>query len=636
VEGALQVMEAQLFLLEAGVCRMEDVCGRQRRTIRYVTAHPDLQFVSATATENKSATIKLECARPSVLLLRLAFGERYQMAFDRTSLLEVAEPALYDRGWTTTGVCIIYAIASAENTERRVEMEKMGLEPSDKRWLNCWCRAGASSFAYRKNEGMSTIRATLAKAEYEGVIEVVRRGPNQTAFRRLNVPALKLLRNQLPKRPNYAAAIDKRKVPRPMDYLTLMGKNVLIPDWISAQVSGWLSAASGHGIATIQFTNLYERDLANFALLQHGSDGLTISRVEKTEADSNQQPHRWRQIKKNVAGKVGKENQRRVACLEIRDQHHPQVNPEPHSIKVTGPRPDASSYLWDEGEDNEDAFDVEHIEPIPSPPREQSPADSVAVQQVVADPQENIPYELALMLAKWRGDQQPDLARDASILKPLAVAGVTAVGDVLSWARTNSYWNTRLMEVGAKMLRAKFGMIQSKMNTSSAATVTPVFSPVENRQSTPNARSEITIFHSSLGETKEQKADGGEKQEPEEEDDDSFVPQRITTPLVLSKHEKAARRREMLAKMNLPKQPTKRVPSNEECKAIERQANEALSEGYWNPSRLVSDKARDEFLEDARDTLLTKGFTAAKRFIQGWCVERDTEFQSREEQECEL
>jgi hypothetical protein len=74
VEGALHAVEARLLLLEAGVCRMEDVCGRQPRTLRYVTAHPDLQFVSATATENKSATIMLECAPPSVLLLKFILG----------------------------------------------------------------------------------------------------------------------------------------------------------------------------------------------------------------------------------------------------------------------------------------------------------------------------------------------------------------------------------------------------------------------------------------------------------------------------------------------------------------------------------------------------------------------------------
>jgi hypothetical protein len=34
------------------------------------------------------------------------------MAFDRTSLLEDAEPALYDRGWTTTGLQRMEHIAS--------------------------------------------------------------------------------------------------------------------------------------------------------------------------------------------------------------------------------------------------------------------------------------------------------------------------------------------------------------------------------------------------------------------------------------------------------------------------------------------------------------------------------------------
>jgi hypothetical protein len=561
--------------------------------------------------------------------------ERHLMAFDRTALLEAAEPALYDRGWTTAGVTILFAIAAAENVKRRKAMEKMELASTDSRWGCCWCRAWAANFAYRKNDGMSTIRAALARAEYEGLIEVVRRGPNRTAFRRLNVPALTLLWEQLPKHPDYAAEMEKRKTPQPMDYLKLIGKTVQIPDWISDHMQGWLSAVKARGVINLQFPNVYERDLANSALLRHGSEGLIINRVDGSEADPSQQARRPRAGKKNDASQSQHENQRKVACLDIRTKHvGSQSRSDSLSIKAGSPKPVPFPYMDDDDGETESNFEVDHIEPIPSGLPEQPYPGAAAVPEAGAIEHKSVAYQLAVMLAEWRTDRTPDLARDASILQPLAIEGIDVVREVLTWALTDAFWHKRLKEVGAKMLRAKFGLIRSKMAGSRIATRATASSLVEDLEPIPKPSGEGSLIDSDSEDLEDRELTDKEETEPEDEADDPFFPKQSLGPPVLSKNKRTARRREMLARMNLPKRPPpNRTPTDWERRNISEKANSALAETDWRFHQNLSDRYRAEFLEDVDETLCSQGIPAAQRFIEDGSQKRESEFKLQQQYE---
>ncbi len=439
------------------------------------------------------------------------------------------------------GSCVLFAIASAEKQKKRKALEEMGLDPIDVRWLDCWCRAGANSFAYRKGGALSTVRMALARAEYEGLIDVIRRGSNRTAYRRLNVPALKLLRNQLPKHPDYIAEMEKRMIPQPMDFLELMDENTQIPDWISDHMKEWLSAVREHGAIKFQFANLYERDLTSFALPSGWAERFVINRVEGSEADPTQQPRRLKKIDKTEPKKAVNENQHKVAYLIVRDkQRGAQFSAALRLMQVTSPKPDPFSHMRDDDEDGEETLDMGHVDPVRSDSREKLYASPVPVPEFGTDQYKSVAYKLAEKLAEWRSDPQPDLAKDSRILLPLASEGVEVVLEVLKWSRTNVFWNEKLMEVGAKMLRKHFGAIRAKMTASQGVPRAPVECPTRNLEpiSGPWHGREVIPF--GFDEAEDEEGADGREPESEEEDDDLFLPQQAPLATALTRSEKAA------------------------------------------------------------------------------------------------
>jgi len=474
----------------------------------------------------------------------------------------------------------------------------------------------------------------LAKAEYEGLIDVVRRGPNRTAYRQLNVPALKLLRNQLPQHPDYIAEIEKRKMPVPMDYLELMDENTQIPAWISVHVDEWLTTVREHGSIKIQFANIYERDLASFALRAEGAEGLMVSRVEGSEADPNQQARRPKTIDKNGAKKAEKDNQRRVACVVIRDKRQgAHLDDDSYLMKITSPKPEPFTSMRDDDGDREQTFHIDQVDRTPDVAREKSVIGRVTIPEGGTDEFKSVAYQLALKLAEWRSDAQPDLARDSSILLPLAAEGVDAVMEVLKWSRTNAFWNRKLMEVGAKMLRAHFGMIRDKMTASRVATVTTVESPVESLEAIydPGDRRKVIPFN--FEEPEEQEENAGLETEGKEEEDDPSFPQQAPVPQVLSRYEKADRRRALHDRMNLPRpRALNYTPSEEDRRRVGTKASKALGAAYYKHTADFTQRLQDDFLDEVQEILLTRGTGSAERFIDAWSEKLDLESASQDEE----
>ncbi len=116
------------------------------------------------------------------------------MAFDRTALVESVSGRLHLHGYHPSDLAMLLGIAQFENKKLRDNLLKINAPETDPSWQATYCRAGAPRLAFERGFSPSQARASLARIQHDGLIEVIPRGDSVPPLRRINVQALEILR----------------------------------------------------------------------------------------------------------------------------------------------------------------------------------------------------------------------------------------------------------------------------------------------------------------------------------------------------------------------------------------------------------------------------------------------------------
>jgi hypothetical protein len=116
------------------------------------------------------------------------------MAFDRTALVEAVAGRLHLHGYHPSDLAMLYGIAQFENRKLRETLLDKKVPETSTAWHPTYCRAGAPRLAFERGFSPSQARASLARIQHDGLIEVIQRGDTVPPLRRINVQALEILR----------------------------------------------------------------------------------------------------------------------------------------------------------------------------------------------------------------------------------------------------------------------------------------------------------------------------------------------------------------------------------------------------------------------------------------------------------
>lgn len=115
------------------------------------------------------------------------------MAFDRTALVEAVAGRLHLHGYHPSDVGMLFAVARFENQKVRQILGSKDVPADSPAWHQTYCRAGAPRLAFERGISVSQARASLARIEHDGLIDVIHRGRSAPPLRRIKVEAMNIL-----------------------------------------------------------------------------------------------------------------------------------------------------------------------------------------------------------------------------------------------------------------------------------------------------------------------------------------------------------------------------------------------------------------------------------------------------------